>query len=163
MSNEGQLLPLARTDALIVKELQDEMLVYDLKRDKAHCLNPTAAAVWKRCDGSLEVAELARLLESELQKPVDDEVVWLALQQLDKFHLLQERMMIPQARQGISRRDLVRRIGIAAALLPVVVSITAPTAVAAASCVAGGDPCNNSSECCSNCCQIDVCAAVNIC
>jgi len=40
-------LPLARKDQLIVKEVDDEVLVYDLKTDQAHCLNKTAALVWK--------------------------------------------------------------------------------------------------------------------
>jgi hypothetical protein len=31
--------PTARKDQLIVKELDDETLVYDLERDEAHCLN----------------------------------------------------------------------------------------------------------------------------
>lgn len=153
MNSERPLLPLARTDALVVKELQDEVLVYDLKRDKAHCLNPTAAAVWKHCDGKLAVADMARLLESDLEKPLDDEVVWLALRQLDKFHLLQERGRLPQAKQGISRRDLIRRIGVSAVLLPAIISITAPTAKAQGSCLPIEAECAVNADCCSNCCQ----------
>src|SRR2546428_4451494 len=112
MSNENELLPLARTDALVIKELQDEVLVYDLKRHKAHCLNPTAASVWKRCDGKLPVMDMAHLLEKELKLPVKDEIVWLALQQLDRFHLLQEQTTGPAARPGLSRRELMRSIGV---------------------------------------------------
>ena len=36
MSNQ---LPLARKDKLVVRELADEVLVYDLTRNKAFCLN----------------------------------------------------------------------------------------------------------------------------
>ena len=32
-------LPVARQKDLIVRELSDEVLVYDLNTDKAHCLN----------------------------------------------------------------------------------------------------------------------------
>jgi hypothetical protein len=163
MSDERELLPLARTDALVVKELQGEVLVYDLKRDKAHCLNPTAAAVWKRCDGKLQVGEMARLLESEFSAPVDVEVVRLALRQLDKFHLLEERGIIMPARHGLSRREVVRRIGVAAILLPTIISISAPMAQAQASCRPGGASCTSGADCCSNCCQVNVCAAINIC
>jgi len=163
MSNEREFLPLARTDALVVKELQDEVLVYDLKRDKAHCLNGTAAAVWKHCDGKMTVADAARRLESELKTPVDAEVVWLALKQLDKFHLLQERVLIPDARQGLSRRELVRRIGVAAVLLPAIISISAPTARAQGSCRPLGAACTTAADCCSNCCNFSIVAGGNIC
>ncbi len=40
-------LPHGRKDGLVVKELGNETLVYDLERDEAHCLNQTAALVWK--------------------------------------------------------------------------------------------------------------------
>jgi hypothetical protein len=43
--------PLARKQDLLVRELADEVLVYDLANDEAHCLNETAAFVWMRCDG----------------------------------------------------------------------------------------------------------------
>ena len=152
MSNENELLPLARTDALVIKELQDEVLVYDLQRHKAHCLNPTAASVWKRCDGKLTVPNITRLLEKDLKTPVQDEVVWLALQQLDKFHLLQERGTVLSGRPGLSRRDLVRHIGISALLLPAVISITAPPAAQAQSCKANGTGCQSGLECCSGSC-----------
>ena len=46
-NNRPDQLPRARTSELIVKELPDETLVYDLANDKAHCLNHTAALVWK--------------------------------------------------------------------------------------------------------------------
>ncbi|MDQ5844969.1 MAG: PqqD family protein, partial [Acidobacteriota bacterium] len=55
-------LPLARQSSLIVKELEDETLVYDQETDQAHCLNETAALVWKNCDGRNSVNEIARLL-----------------------------------------------------------------------------------------------------
>ena len=44
-------LPRMREQGLITDELPDEILVYDLDRHKAHCLNRTAALVWRQCDG----------------------------------------------------------------------------------------------------------------
>jgi len=156
MSNERELLPLARAEALVIKELEDEVLVYDLERNKAHCLNRMAAAVWKHCDGKMAVADIARRLESELKTPVDIEVVRLALRQLDKFHLLQKRATMPYLQHGLSRRELVRRIGVAAVLLPTIISISAPTAKAQASCKPLGATCLTSTDCCSNCCVEEV-------
>src|SRR5207302_9341317 len=40
-----EFAPTAREEALVVEDLADETLVYDLDRDKAHSLNATAAAV----------------------------------------------------------------------------------------------------------------------
>ena len=40
-----------RVDALS-RPLDDELLVYDARTHRGHCLNQTAAAVWKACDGN---------------------------------------------------------------------------------------------------------------
>lgn len=133
----NQQLALARRDGLVISELPDEVLVYDLNQNKAHCLNQTAAQVWNLCDGQTTVTEIARMLAQEANKPVDEEVVWLALKQLGKANLLQERMSMPGAGVNFSRRLAMRRLGLAAAIvLPLVTSIVAPMAVSAASCPA---------------------------
>ena len=48
--NNSQV-PVARKQGLVVQEMPDEVLIYDLDTNKAHCLNQTAAFVWKSCDG----------------------------------------------------------------------------------------------------------------
>lgn len=143
MNNEGQLLPLARRDDLVVKELHDEVLVYDLKRHKAHCLNPTAAIVWKHCDSRTTVAEMTRVLERGLGTLVDDDVVWLALSQLRRFHLLEESNTVGMMK--VSRRDLVRKYLPAAMILPVILSVPAPTAAQG-----GSQPCGTARATCGN-------------
>src|SRR4029079_7770248 len=80
--------PKARHEKLIVKELPDETLVYDLVNDKAHCLHDTPGKIWKHCDGLNSVAEIRAILAHEAGAPVDEGVVWLALDQLEKFELL---------------------------------------------------------------------------
>ena len=62
METTNGLMPRARQDELVVEELPDETLVYDLKRHEAHCLNRTSALAWRRCDGRTTVAEVAVLL-----------------------------------------------------------------------------------------------------
>jgi hypothetical protein len=142
MSNERELLPLARTDALVIKEIQDEVLVYDLERHKAHCLNQASAIVWKHCDGRTTVAEMTQLLETELGATVDADVVWLALTQLRRFHLLAEASK-KTGIMKVTRRDLVRKYLPAALTLPLILSVPAPTAAQAASrCADVGQPCN---------------------
>ncbi|HEY2943569.1 MAG TPA: PqqD family protein [Vicinamibacteria bacterium] len=147
--------PEKRTEGLVVTELMDEVLVYDLERHRAHCLNRTAAIVFKHCDGTRTVGELAGLLERETGAHVDSDCVWLALDRLGQAQLLRQRVKRPKESGRLSRRELVRRIGIAA-LLPVVTSIVAPTpAQAAASCVSDctgqpfGTPCSSTAP--ANC------------
>jgi len=130
------MVPRAREDRLVVQELPDEVLVYDLNRHKAHCLNRTAALVWGHCDGQTTVAEMATLLRKELKHPVDEAVVWLALDRLGRAHLLRERVTPPAGAQRLSRRELLRKLALVgglSVLLPVVTSIVAPTASEAAS------------------------------
>ena len=146
--------PRARQESLIIKTLPEEVLVYDLAADKAHCLNRTAAFVWNNCDGRKTVSEIARLLGEELQTPIDEKVVWLALDQLEKFKLLQEQGGKPAKVNGLSRRQVVRSLGLAAAVaLPLITSIVAPTAVQAASLLPPGACCTSPGNCTSNNCS----------
>src|SRR5688572_19112186 len=155
-----QLLPVARRKNLIIKELPDETLIYDLGSDEAHCLNQTAALVWKNCNGSRTVGDLANLLERKLGAPVPADVVWLALEQLEHFNLLSEPISRPRHVAGMSRRQLMRKIGVAAAVsIPVITSIIVPTPAQAASCNSqtnrdNGCPCTSNSQCESGCCRI---------
>lgn len=129
---ENQPTPLARREELVVQEMTDEVLVYDLKSNKAHCLNPTAAFVWDHCDGQTGAAEIALLMEKEWNKPITEDVVWLALQQLEKAKLLQGQLVRPKGETRVSRRAVMRTLGLgAAATLPLVVSLIAPSAAMA--------------------------------
>jgi Coenzyme PQQ synthesis protein D (PqqD) len=152
-AEHDRLMPCARTEGLIVQTLPDEVLVYDLGRHKAHCLNHTAALIWKRCDGQTSMTEMVHLLAQEMKMPVPETVVWLALQQLGKARLLAEGVDGPGAEARMSRRQVMRRIGWAAAVtLPLVTSIVAPTAVEAATCLTTGFPCTSNAQCCSGLC-----------
>jgi len=147
-ARDTQTLPRARNGQLVVRELPEETLVYDLERHEAHCLNNTSAFVWKHCDGQTTVEEMARLLRREFDAPVDDDVVWLALKQLRRLRLLEEG----SGRIGmmkVTRRDLVRKYLPAALALPVILSIPAPTAAQALSTCAGDrQPCDDTHPCC---------------
>ena len=135
-STAEQRPPLARRDNLVVTDAADEVLVYDLQRHQAHCLNRTAALVWRSADGQRSVSALAALLEESFHTPTSEAVVWLALRQLGDAHLLNERTPFLQG-DLTSRRALLRRasVGLVAGtlLLPAVQSIVAPRAAQAAS------------------------------
>jgi len=154
MRAREESVPRARQEGLIVQELQDELLVYDLARQKAHCLNRTAALIWNRCDGKTSVEELVLLLGNEIDSPVGQEMVWMAFDQLSKAHLLQGRARTWPGASKISRREVIRRAGAAAAMaLPIVSSIVVPDAVQAATCKPSNAACSSSAECCSGVCN----------
>ncbi len=152
-----QRIPQARAEGLIIHNLCDEILIYNSDQHTAHCLNQMAALVWKCCDGQKSIGDTIRLLEQELNAPVDEEVVWLALDQLNRAQLLLEPGDEAAARRTSSRRDLIRRIGWAAAALPLVTSIIVPTAIQAASCLGTGQSCMSSAQCCSGMCVSNQC------
>jgi hypothetical protein len=156
-------MPKARQARLVVEELADETLVYDENSHQAHCLNESAALVWKHCDGTMSVSEMARLLEEKAKAPASNDVVWFALQQLKKFRLLEAPDVGVARTEQLTRRELIRRLGIAAAVtLPLVTSIVAPEAAKAASCIAEGDPCSATPCCAGLACNGEVCAPIGL-
>ena len=142
-------LPHARTDSLVIRELDDETLVYDTDRDEAHCLNQTAALVWGQCDGKTTAAEAALSLQSRLDARVDPDLVWLAVKQLQRFHLVEASAKSP----SVSRRDLVLKYAPAALALPVIMSISAPAPAIVSSCIPTGSSCSPPTPCCSGFCE----------
>ena len=156
-------LPCARKGRLIVQDLPDELLIYDLSCHRAYCLNRTAALIWQSCDGKRTVAEMTRILEREIDYPVDEGLIWFALDQLGRYHLLEERVELPILKERMTRRELTRRLGFAAAaLVPLITSIVAPTAAQAATCGALGSPCVTNARCCSGLCVNGTCACIDV-
>lgn len=154
-------LPRARTKGLVIEELPDELLVYDLENHKAHCLNRAAALVWKHCNGQRSAGDIARLLEAKTETDFNEDVVRLALYQLGRFSLLEERGELPQGSKFISRRELVRKLGLTTVTtLPFILSIAAPTAASAATCSAVGTSCTSNAQCCSGLCISVTCACL---
>lgn len=148
------MVPAARQDNLLIQEIGSELVVYDQERDQAHTLNRTAAFVWRNCDGETTVAQLAALVAVELNVPADEEVVWMALERLSRANLLASKVERPG--RAVSRRELLRRMGVASAaavMLPMVTSLAAPTPAMAASpgasCGTEGSPCSSDRDCCA--------------
>jgi len=130
----------ARKDDLIVQKVGDEAIVYDLATHRAHSLNRTAALVFERLDGDQDLASIARQVGKALGRPAQKEIVATALNELAAADLLRPGAALP-------RRAVLR--GLAAGLLPVVVSIAVPPAASAQSCVPEFGPCTYlGGECC---------------
>ena len=142
--------PRARRANLVVTELQNEVLLYDLDHDQASCLNATAALVWKFADGESSVDEIAARMAAELKTPVDARVVWYALDQLSKKDLLAQQLTIPAQYTRMTRRDFLVKAGIAGAMvaIPVIISLTAPTPAMAATGTCLNRACNTNADCC---------------
>jgi hypothetical protein len=140
----------------IVRQLSDECLVCDKETNKAHCLNRTATDVWNLCDGKNTVAEIVRILERKSKSPVHENIVWIAITELQKSGLLLNRSPLPASKHFLSRREMVRKMGATAAMaLPVVASILIPTPAEAASCLHNGVRCFSNAECCSHICFVN--------
>jgi hypothetical protein len=147
-----QYLPAARKSKLVVRELAEEVLVYDEEGHRAHCLNHTAALVWKSCDGKTTISGIAERVGGQLSTPVSDEVVWLALDQLAEFDLLAPGAPRTKFPGLISRRKMLRRLGLAAAIsLPLITSVVSPTVADAQS------GCNETNCPPPNCCSANIC------
>ena len=144
----------ARTNRLVTRDLGDELLVYDLERHKAYCLNRVAMEVFRHCDGETTIPDMARRIGNALGLPVDERAVRLGLVRLEKAHLLDS----PVAQiLHTSRREMLRTLGRAAAVVvPLVTAITVPTSAQAQAtgCLANGMPCIANSQCCSHNCQM---------
>jgi hypothetical protein len=123
--------PKTRRTQVLSQELTDEVLVYDVERHEAHCLNPIAARVWTLCDGEKTVPELARLVAPELDPEAAENLVWCALDQFAERHLLEEPV---DGSPAPTRRQMVLSLGLMVGLaLPVVESIMSPPAAFAQS------------------------------
>ena len=147
-------LPRAREHGLVTRDLPDEVLVYDLDRNQAHCLNHSAALVWRHSDGRSSPLEIAHKLTAELDAAFSEDLVLLALSQLEKIHLLEQPEAAPALFAGLSRRQMVRALGLAAAVaVPVVTSIMAPTPAQAGTCKHANSTCSSNADCCSGVCQ----------
>jgi Coenzyme PQQ synthesis protein D (PqqD) len=121
----GPQNPVARQNGIVVQEMPDEVLVYDLDTNKAHCLNQSAAFVWKSCDGSNSVMDIVRQFESQGRGKVTEDFVWLAIDQLNENGLL-ENKLAPKFNSQ-SRRQVLKTIGLASVVaLPIIASLVAP-------------------------------------
>jgi hypothetical protein len=89
--------------------------------------------VWQLCDGQTTPQEMAAQLHGDLTPAQAEELVWLTLKRLEKAHLLENDVVKPAGRKVMTRRELLKGLGVTAVMLPVVASITAPSPVAAQS------------------------------
>ncbi len=116
----ANMKPERRTAGLLVHELPDETVVYDLNQHQAYCLGRATAAVWRHCDGTNSIADISARIAAELGLPEPDAVVGIALEELSRASLLAATYASPL--KGSVRRTVLRQF---AAML-VISTIMAP-------------------------------------
>ena len=127
--------PIAKTQGLVVRQLGDETLVYDLALHTACCLNSSAALIWEYCDGDHSVQDLVDKFEYDGHGEINEDFVWMAIDQLAAYGLVEHRNSGRVPSQ--SRRLMLKRIGLATVVvLPIISTLVVPqSALAHVSCV----------------------------
>ena len=152
--------PDARTTDLVVQQVDGETLVYDLRSNEAHCLNETAAYLWKMCDGKTPVTSMISRARKDLGE-IDEDLIRLGLAELQKVDLLAGEVAAGLDIPTSSRRAMLRKVALGLVAAPIVVSLVAPNVHASTSCacVNPGD-CLTQTACPSttNCNTSGVCA-----
>lgn len=121
--------PMSRHSDILVQNLEEELLIYDLLINKAYCLNQTSALVFQLSNGAKTVSEISELMSQKLGVLVGEDLVWLALQALEKENLLENSEELTDVLASLSRRKMIKRVGLASmAALPIIASVVAPTA-----------------------------------
>ncbi len=125
--------PTARQRDILVQESNDEVLVYDLKTNKALCLNEISAMIWQLCNGKNDIAAITKQFQSQSNQQIPVEFIEVALEQLNREKLI-ENYQPRTLTNKKSRREMIRKIGLATAVaLPIITSIVAPKAINAQS------------------------------
>lgn len=140
-------LPLARMNDLVVQNLDTEILIYDLKINKVFNLNKTLKIIYEACNGKTTLDEL------KAKYNFTDDLIFLALDELNRENLLEQNQPYQSPLANLSRREVIRKIGLASMIaLPVISSIVAPTAAHGASLAKLFAACSSPSDCASNFC-----------
>ncbi|MCB1025002.1 MAG: PqqD family protein [Acidobacteria bacterium] len=137
----SKIKPLARVSELVIQENNNEILVYDLTINKALCLNESTALIWKLCDGRSSLPEIREKVNNILTTNIGDDFIWLAIDELGKNNLLSRENGHPKAFNGLTRREVIRRLGFTTVVaIPIISSVIAPNSIHAQSCVAPTSP-----------------------
>ena len=124
--------PKVRRDELTIREVGQELVLYDARHQCAHRLNKAAAPILQASDGTRTVDQIALLLSQDLDIKERSELVWMTLQDLSQADLL-TAAIIPPGNSDRTRRNLLHKAAMIGLTLPVVESVIAQSAKAHAS------------------------------
>lgn len=138
-------LPKARTADILEQETDRELMIYDLRIDKAYNLNETLAIIYKSCNGKTSFDEVKYAFK------FTDDLIYFALDELHRENLLTNYES--RKFKNLSRREVIKKVGLASmTALPIITGLFAPSAAAAQSASAQND---------ANCLPVGVCQIPN--
>jgi hypothetical protein len=149
---DDRILPRVRTNGLVIKELPDETLIYDVESNTAFCLNKAATVIMNACDGRATIADTRRAVQKDTGSPIEDDLIWNTVEEFRQRNLLADAAE-PFTQKLVPRRTLLKQAAALGVAVPVVMALAAPPALHAAStcrtqnqgCVLGQPP-----PCCPN-------------
>lgn len=123
--------PLARSQGLLIEDVESEKVIFDEQTKHAHCLTALAAVVFTHCDGKTSPAELVDIASNRVAESVSEEQIDNALAQLQERGLLES-----QPHVTFSRRDVLHKSAAlgAAAAATLVFTVDPTVAQAAGTC-----------------------------
>src|SRR5690242_20475233 len=102
-----KVIGIARSEDLLVEQIDGEAVVYDLESKEVHCLKPLAAVVFAHCDGTSTTDEIAHIAERELGTTFTARDVEDAVNQLEAIGLVETPLVV--LKDGVSRRDVMKK------------------------------------------------------
>ena len=136
-----------RMDGVLEHAIEDEVVVYDTATDQSHLLNAPTASVWRALAAG--VLSTDAIIEAVSDRP---ELVELALAELARVGLLDSVPVVAASAGRLTRRQMLRAMGVAAVAAPVIVTLSAPPVAAQTTCnqICGDENAEPVPEICSN-------------
>jgi hypothetical protein len=149
MFSPRTVLPRLRTEDIIVRELEGELLIYDRGTNHALCLSQAARTVVDRCDGRSTVGDVVAELAASESCEAAEVIVLDVLRRLKKEGLIDGPFDEPAPEAMPTRRQVLKAASLIGVSVPLVSMLLVPASVSAQSgcagagqpCVQGGTPC----------------------
>ncbi len=119
-----------RKMTIVSEAVGDGLGVFDPQQKQPYALNATSALVFQHCDGQTTPQQLTELLCRKFNLPQKqaEQILWLALAELEQANLLQDKLTTTQAPQrALTRRQALTAfaaVGLSLAMVPIVSPIT---------------------------------------
>jgi hypothetical protein len=156
--------PKGRTRGLLFREVDGELLVHDPEAGRTFCLDRPAATILKYCDGVTPVPALLQRVRGDVGESFPEESLWVGLEELKQRNLIEPQSLPATKYHGLTRRAMLRQLGVAAATAPLIIAVVANPASAqsgpqcqpannAGSDSPPGCACQGTFDCCGICAQ----------
>jgi hypothetical protein len=126
--------PIARKDQLISEDALGECVIYDSRYKQVHHPNPTLTWIWHACDGKTSMSKMSSAFDRHFGVTDGAGIVLSGLRTLNACELLETPAAL-KAEFAAGKAETTRRGFVAggSVLLPVLITMAAPTAAEAKS------------------------------